>query len=219
MSSQSDDDRDLPGKTDLHDDDLPGDTAGAEGSRRLGTWMFVRGVWGAAFGLATVFWPRVELTGMTDLSVTVGTADMLLLAYLLGSAVLLVLQGLSLRKVPTDDASGAGLLTTAVWGQAVVTLPGIVFLFLADVPGELRAAIAVWAFLHGLVELWVWAQQKGRRMRSDFLITGVLHAALGVIIFVSTSMGALTVLGSTGAVVTIGAVLYMLGGYSRRSRR
>lgn len=225
-------------------DDAPADDAPANGvtagkalDRTLGTWMFVRGAWGFVFGIATVFWPRVPLSGMTQLSVTVGTADLLLLVFLVGSALLLVAEGIALgrsvtgstRASGTTNASGASkapeaisaqaaTLRTALFGQAIVTIPGLVFLVLADIPAELRAAVAVWSLLHGLLELWVWSNQRSKPMASDFLIGAVLHVGLGIVIFAASTMGALTVLGSAGAVVTVASVLYMLGGYSRRSR-
>ncbi|MGO1832064.1 MAG: DUF308 domain-containing protein [Brevibacterium yomogidense] len=176
--------------------------------RPLGTWMAARGALAIVFGIVTVFWPREQIGSPANLNISVSTVDAILLAYLVLSGLLVLLQGLATR---TDARM-------ALLGQAVVVIPGIVFLLLADVPGELRAAIAVWAVLHGILELWIWRQNRDERMSSDFLIAGGIHVILGVILLAGTDMNALSVMGFAGAAAMIHGVFYMVGGYSRRSR-
>ncbi|GAA4283629.1 hypothetical protein GCM10022261_11600 [Brevibacterium daeguense] len=177
-------------------------------ARSMGTWMFVRGVLGFAFGMATIFWPRETLANATQLTLGVQTVDLVLIAYLVLSAVLLI--GQSRRADPG--------VRTALLGQAVVVIPAVIFLFISDTPPELRAAVCIWALLHGGLELWIYWMQRSAAMASDHLIAAGCHLLLGVIVAFGSDMGALTVFGFAGAAVLISSVLYMLGGYSRRSR-
>ncbi|SMY12144.1 Uncharacterized membrane protein HdeD, DUF308 family [Brevibacterium jeotgali] len=170
--------------------------------------MAVRGGLAIVFGIVTVFWPREQIGSPANLNISVTTVDAILIAYLILSGLLVLLQGIATR---TDARM-------ALLGQAVVVIPGIVFLLLADVPGELRAAIAVWAVLHGILELWIWRLGRHERMSSDFLIAGGIHVLLGVIVLAGTDMNALSVMGFAGAAAMISGVFYMVGGYSRRSR-
>ena len=75
----------------------------------------------------------------------------------------------------------------------------------------------MWALLHAACELWLWSLVRSLPSSSDFLIVGGIHALVGVIIAFGDDMGALTVIGFTGAGMLASGVLYMLGGYSRRS--
>ncbi len=170
--------------------------------------MAVRGGLAIVFGLVTVFWPREQIGSPANLNVSVSTVDAILLAYLVLNGLLVLLQGLATR---TDTRM-------PLLGQAVVVIPGLVFLLLADVPGELRAAIAVWAILHGALELWIWRLVRDERMSSDFLIAGGIHVLLGVIVLAGSDMNALSVMGFAGAAAMIAGVFYVVGGYSRLSR-
>lgn len=196
----------LPGSGERPDPERPAITPAQ--LRATGTWMLARGALGFAFGLATVFWPRQELSGATQLTLSVGTADWVIIAYLGLNALLLI---------PSAGAV-APPVRTALLGQAVVVIPAIVFLLIADTSAELRAAVCIWALLHGGLELWMYRTVRCLPMASDHLIAAGCHLLLGVIVGFGTDMGALTVFGFTGAAVLIASVLYMLGGYSRRSR-
>ena len=169
--------------------------------------MIVRGVLGFVFGLATVFWPREESSPL-QLSLPTEVVDFLAIGYLILFAAVLVFQ--ATRSV--------GSMRTAVYGQAVITLPAIAFLFLADQPAELRAALSIWALLHGLIELWNYRQLRARPMASDFLIAACVHLLLGIILIFGDGMQALSILGFTGAAVLIAGVIFVIGGYSRLSR-
>ncbi|WP_198392091.1 HdeD family acid-resistance protein [Brevibacterium yomogidense] len=182
-------------------------TSDSSPQRSLGTWMVLRGGLAVVFGLVTVFWPREQIGSPTNLNIAVTTVDVLLLAYLALHGVLVLAQGL---RTQTD-------MRMPLLGQAVVVVPGIVFLLLADATGQLRAAIAVWAVLHGLIELWIWRTHRDERMSSDFLIVGGIHVLLGVVVLAGTEMNALSVLGFTGAAAMIAGVFSLVGGYSRRS--
>lgn len=171
--------------------------------------MVIRGGLAVVFGLATVFWPREQIGSPANLNITVDTADYLLLAYLILHGLLVLAQGLGTR---TD-------MRMPLLGQAVVVIPGVLFLLVADAPSQLRAAIAVWALLHGLLELWIWRGHRDEGMSSDFLITGGIHVLLGVILFAGTDMNALSVLGFTGAAALVAGVFSIVGGVARRSRR
>ena len=171
--------------------------------------MVIRGGLAIVFGLATVFWPREQIGSPANLNITVDTADYLLLAYLILHGLLVLAQGLGTR---TD-------MRMPLLGQAVVVIPGVLFLLVADAPSQLRAAIAVWALLHGLLELWIWRGHRDEGMSSDFLITGGIHVLLGVILFAGTDMNALSVLGFTGAVALVAGVFSIVGGVARRSGR
>lgn len=171
--------------------------------------MVIRGVLAIVFGLATVFWPREQIGSPANLNIAVPTADLLLLAYLVLHGALVLVQGVRSR----DD------LRMPLLGEAVVVLPGILFLLLAEASGQLRAAIAVWALLHGLLELWIWRGRRGEPMSSDFLITGGIHVLLAVVLFAGTDMNALSVLGFTGAAALIAGVFSAVGGTARRSGR
>ena len=177
--------------------------------RPLGTWMVIRGGLAVVFGLATVFWPREQIGSPANLNIRVDIADVLLLAYLLLQGILVLVQGLRTR---TD-------MRMPMLGQAVVAIPGVLFLLVADTPGQLRAAIAVWAVLHGILELWIWRGHRDEGMSSDFLIIGGIHVLLGVILFAGTDMNALSVLGFTGAAALIAGVFSIVGGTARRSDR
>lgn len=176
--------------------------------RSMGRWMFVRGLLGFAFGMATVFWPRDILADPTQLTLGVQTVDWVIMAYLVVSAVLLVLAA---RSTPQP-------VRTALLGQAVVVVPAVVFLLIADTPPQLRAAVCIWAILHGALELWIHRTLRTSPMASDYLIAAGCHLLLGVILAFGSDMGALTIFGFAGAAVVIASVLYMVGGYSRVAR-
>lgn len=176
--------------------------------RSMGRWMFARGLLGFAFGMATVFWPRDILANATQLTLGVQTVDWVIIAYLALSAVLLVLAA---RRAPQP-------VRTALLGQAVVVVPAVVFLLIADTPPQLRAAVCIWAILHGALELWIHRTLRAAPMASDHLIAAACHLLLGVILAFGSDMGALTIFGFAGAAVVIASVLYMVGGYSRVAR-
>lgn len=173
----------------------------------MGTPMIVRGLLGVLFGLATVFWPR-DFVVPTQLSLRVDTVDMLSIGYLVLFALVLVYQ--ALRSPLT--------VRTAVFGQAIVTAPAIVFLLIADQPSELRAALSIWAVLHGLIELWNYRRLVHHPMASDFLISAVVHILLGIILMAGEGLQALAIVGFTGAAALIVGVFFIIGGYSRISR-
>lgn len=169
--------------------------------------LALRGVWGVLFGLAAAFWPREHFGASTQLFLPVDTVDLLLMGYLVVLAVLLVLQS---RTVPQPSR-------TAMLGQAIVTLPAIVFLWLGDDAGQLRAAVCIWALLHGLLELWIYLVRRHDGPASDFLVFAGLHVLLAVVVGFGDTMGALTVLGFTGGATLIAGVFAILGGLSRNS--
>lgn len=173
-----------------------------------GTWMIVRGILGVAFGLATAFWPREMVGGPTNLFIGVHTAGYIVGAFLILQAIALLLQA---RVTPTGPR-------TPLIGQAIVVIPALIFLLLAGDPGQLRAAVCVWAFLHGVLELWLYAQVKSLPNAQDYLIAGGLHVLLGVVLAAGTTMQALSVAGFAGAAVLISGVFYIIGGFTRRSR-
>ncbi|WP_231447485.1 HdeD family acid-resistance protein [Brevibacterium zhoupengii] len=176
-------------------------------SKALGAPMVVRGILGVAFGFATVFWPR-DAASPKHLSMGVDIVDILSISYLVLFALVLVYQGL---RSPLN-------VRTAVYGQAIITVPAIVFLFLAEQPAELRAAMSIWALLHGLLELWNYRQLKTHPMASDFLIAAACHVLLGVILMFGDGFGALWILGFTGVATLIAGVIFIIGGYSRISK-
>ncbi|MCF2586566.1 hypothetical protein [Brevibacterium sp. UCMA 11752] len=176
-------------------------------SKALGAPMVVRGILGVAFGFATVFWPR-DAASPKHLSMGVDIVDILSISYLVLFALALVYQAL---RSPLS-------VRTAVYGQAVITIPAIVFLFLADQPAELRAAMSIWALLHGLIELYNYRQLKSHPMASDFLIAAACHVLLGVILIFGDGFGALWILGFTGVATLIAGVIFIIGGYSRISK-
>ncbi|MCT1828793.1 hypothetical protein [Brevibacterium luteolum] len=178
------------------------------GQSARGAWMFARGAAAFIFGIVTVFFPREQIGGPAQLALRVDTADYLLIGYLVVQGLLIL--GFA-RAVTTS-------VRTPVLGQAVIVIPAIIFLFLAEQPGQLRAAVAVWALLHAACELWLWSLVRSLPSSSDFLIVGGIHALIGIIIAFGDDMGALTVIGFTGAAMLASGVLYMLGGYSRRSQ-
>lgn len=173
----------------------------------LGAPMIVRGILGVAFGFATIFWPR-DGDNPTQLSLGVDTVDYLSLGYLVLFGLVVVYQAF---RAPES-------LRTAMLGQAVIAIPAIVFLFLADNPAELRAAISIWAVLHGLIELWNYRGLKAYPMASDFLISALCHLLLGIILIFGDGMQSLSILGFFGAATLIASVIFIIGGYSRRSK-
>ncbi|WP_209370225.1 HdeD family acid-resistance protein [Brevibacterium renqingii] len=176
-------------------------------AKRLGAPMIVRGVLGVAFGIVTVFWPR-DAVNPAQLSLPTDVVDHLAIGYLILFALVLVFQAV---RSPLN-------VRTAVYGQAVIAVPAIVFLFLADQPAELRAALSIWALLHGVLELWSWRQLKSQPMASDFLIAAGVHVLLGIILVFGDGMEALSILGFTGAATLIAGVILIIGGYSRLSK-
>ncbi len=176
-------------------------------AKALGTPMIIRGILGVLFGFATVFWPRDSHTP-TQLSLRVDVVDVLSISYLVLFALALVYQAF---RAPLS-------VRTAMLGQAVIAIPAIVFLFLADHPSELRAALSIWALLHGLLELWNYRQLKSHPMASDFLISAGCHGLLGIILIFGDDFQALAILGFTGAATLIAGVIFIIGGYSRLSR-
>lgn len=173
----------------------------------MGAPMIVRGVLGVLFGFATVFWPR-DAVDPTQLSLGVGVVDLLCMVYLGLLALVLVYQAL---RSPVS-------VRTAVFGQAIVTVPAIVFLAIADTPAELRAALSIWAILTGLIELWNYRKLVHHPMATDFLISAVVHVLLGIILLAGDSLEALAIAGFTGAAALIAGVIFIIGGYSRISK-
>lgn len=169
-----------------------------------------RGILGMAFGFVMVFWPREELTPSL-LVLPVAQVDWLLLGYLVLNAVLLILQARS-PHLP----AGCSLI---VWGQVIVTLPGILFLVVAEQAGQLVAAISVWVLLHGLLEAWLWRTLRERyRGASDFLIAGGIHLFLALVLFINPAMQPLAILGFTGAAALMTGVVFVLGAITARKR-
>ncbi|RBP67138.1 uncharacterized membrane protein HdeD (DUF308 family) [Brevibacterium sanguinis] len=176
-------------------------------AKALGSPMIVRGILGVVFGLATVFWPR-DSANPTHLTVGVDVVDLLSIGYLVLFALALVYQAL---RAPLT-------VRTAMLGQAVITIPAIVFLFLADQPAEARAALSIWALLHGVLEYLNYRGLKSQPMASDFLISAGCHGLLGVILIAGDDFEALAILGFAGAAALIAGVIFIIGGYSRLSR-
>lgn len=176
-------------------------------AKSLGGPMIVRGILGVLFGLATVFWPR-DSSNPLQLSLPTDVVDYLAMGYLVLFALVLVFQAM---RSPLS-------VRTAVYGQAVITVPAIIFLFLADQPAELRAAVSIWALLHGLIEAWNYRQLKSQPMASDFLIAAGAHVLLGIILIFGDGLEALAILGFTGAAMLIAGVIFIIGGYSRLSK-
>jgi uncharacterized membrane protein HdeD (DUF308 family) len=176
-------------------------------AKRLGAPMIVRGILGVAFGLVTVFWPRDD-TNPAQLSLPTDVVDHLAIGYLILFALVLVFQA---ARSPLN-------VRTAVYGQAVIAIPAIVFLFMADQPAELRAALSIWALLDGALEFYSWRQLRAQPMASDFLIAAGVHVLLGIILVFGDGMEALSILGFTGAATLIAGVIFIIGGYSRLSK-
>ena len=174
---------------------------------RLGWPMVVRGILGVAFGIVTVFWPR-DAVNPAQLSLPTDVVDHLAIGYLILFALALVFQAV---RSPLN-------VRTAIFGQAVIAIPAIVFLFLADQPAELRAALSIWALLHGALEFWAHRQLRSQPMASDFLIASGVHVLLGIILVFGDGMEALSILGFTGAATLIAGVIFIIGGYSRLSK-
>ena len=174
---------------------------------RLGWPMVVRGILGVAFGIVTVFWPR-DAINPAQLSLPTEVVDHLAIGYLILFALALVFQAV---RLPLN-------VRTAIYGQAVIAIPAIVFLFLADHPAELRAALSIWALLHGALEFWAYRQLRSQPMASDFLIASGVHVLLGIILVFGDGMEALSILGFTGAATLIAGVIFIIGGYSRLSK-
>lgn len=176
-------------------------------ARTMGAPMIVRGILGVLFGFATVFWPRDAVNPM-QLSLGVDIVDLLSIGYLALLALALVYQAL---RSPLS-------VRTAIFGQAIITIPAIVFLFMADQPAEVRAALSIWAVLHGLIELWNYRKLVHHPMASDFLISAAVHILLGIILMFGTDFQALAIIGFTGAASLIAGVIFIIGGYSRISK-
>ena len=169
--------------------------------------MVVRGILGVAFGIVTVFWPR-DSSNPLQLSLPTDVVGHLAIGYLILFALALVFQAV---RSPLN-------VRTAIFGQAVIAIPAIVFLFLADHPAELRAALSIWALLHGALEFWAYRQLRSQPMASDFLIASGVHVLLGIILVFGDGMEALSILGFTGAATLIAGVIFIIGGYSRLSK-
>ncbi len=170
--------------------------------------MIGRGICGAAFGLATIFWHREQLASAAQLAIGVRTAALVTLVYIVVQAVLLAAQSLRQRGTPR----------LILQCQAIVALPAVIFLALAQEPGQLRAAVCIWAFLHGLLEVWMYRERRSEAMSTDFLISACLYLLLGIILAFGTGLAALSVFGFAGAAVLISSVLFIVGGVSRRMR-
>lgn len=177
----------------------------------FGKWMFLRGLIGFIFGLATVFWPRTELGGPTNLGIETRTVTLVILTYLVINGLGLVFQAITLT-VPEDTAR---TIRTVLLGQAIIVIPAGIFLVFSTSTGSVRAAVSTWALLHAGLELWLWYRLRTNSMSSDHLYVAGCHGLLGIIVAAGFGMGALTVFGFTGAGVMIASVLYLLGGYSR----
>lgn len=176
-------------------------------AKPFGAPMIVRGILGVVFGIVTVFWPRDD-TNPAQLSLPTDVVDHLAIGYLILFALVLVFEAV---RAPLT-------MRTAIYGQAVITVPAIVFLFLADQPAELRAALSIWALLHGGLEYWSYRQLRSQPMASDFLIAAGVHVLLGVILIFGDGMEALSILGFSGAATLIAGVIFIIGGYSRLSK-
>jgi uncharacterized membrane protein HdeD (DUF308 family) len=176
-------------------------------AKRFGAPMIVRGILGVVFGIVTVFWPRDSINP-TQLSLPTDVVDHLAIGYLILFACALVYEA---ARAPIA-------MRTAIYGQAIITVPAILFLFLADQPPEVRAALSIWAILHGALEFWSYRQLKSQPMSSDFLISAGVHVLLGVILIFGDGMQALSILGFSGAATLIAGVIFIIGGYSRLSK-
>ena len=190
------------------DADRPAATISVKQYAGTGLWMAIRGALGVIFGLATVFWPREMLGGPTNLGIPVRTADLIIAVFLVLQAVLILVQ---VKYSPA-------IIRTPLLGQAIVVVPALVFLLLASTAGQLRAAVCVWAVLHAIIELWIYALLRATPNANDYLIAGGVHLLLGIALLVGFSMHALSVTGFSGAAVLIASILYIIGGFTRRSR-
>src|SRR5699024_6875993 len=170
-------------------------------AQRLGPPMVVRGTLGVVFGFVTVFWPRDDSNPL-QLSMSTDVVDHLAIGYLILFAAALVFEAV---RAPLT-------VRTAIYGQAVIAIPAIVFLFLADNPAELRAALSIWALLHGALEFWAYRQLKAQPMASDYLISSGVHVLLGIILVFGDGMADLSIRGIYRAGrVTAGALWHMCG--------
>lgn len=175
---------------------------------RVATWMIARGLWSVIFGIVVVFWPRVQIDSPFNTAVGVRTAALLILAYIVVQALMLLGQA---AKTPA--------LRTQLLGQAVVVLPAAGFLLFASEAGAVRAAIMVWALLHGLLEAWIYLRVKHQRMSTDFAIAAAVHLLLAIAMIAGSNMKALSEMGLTGAAATIIGVVYAVGGFTRNNRK
>ncbi len=172
----------------------------------MGAPMIVRGILGVLFGFATVFWPRDAENPMRCPRRRHRRP---------------ALHGRPRTSRPRARLPGARSplsVRTAVFGQAIVTVPAIVFLAIADTPAEPRAALSIWAILHGLIELWNYRKLVHHPMATDFLISAAVHILLGIILLAGDTLAALDIVGFTGAAALIAGVIFIIGGYSRMSR-
>ena len=171
-----------------------------------GGWMVARGVLGVLFAIVAAFWPREQLGSVANLTVGVSVVDWLIFAFIALNALMLAVQGFASTH-----------LRMMLWGQAVVSIPAMMFLVMADSAGQLRAAVAVWAVLYGAIELWMWRGLRGTRLATDHLYAGAAYVLVGLIIAFGSSMGPLTIMGFTSVAAVVSGVLYIIGGFSRRA--
>lgn len=177
--------------------------------------MIVRGAVGVAFGLVMTFWPRdtAEPGNLANLSLRSEIVDYLILGFLVISALLCVWQA-NARVTPPE-------LKIWLLGQAVVVVPAVVFLLMAETPPQIRAAVTIWALLHGLCDVMIFRAVRGRyHGASDFAISAAVWLLLAAILGFSATQTALSILGFTGAAALMTGVIFILGGTTaaRRSR-
>lgn len=170
--------------------------------------MIARGLWSIIFGIAVVFWPRVQIDSPANTDVSVRTAAMLILAYIVVQALMIL-----------GQAKSAPALRTPLLGQVIVALPAAALLIFASEPGAVRAAIMAWALLHGLLEGWIYYLVRKQRMSNDFAIAAGVHILLGSAMLFGANMAALSEMGLTGAAATIIGVVYAVGGFTRNNRK
>lgn len=172
--------------------------------------MVVRGIFGFVFGIVTIFWPR-DSVNPTALSLRTEVVDLIIVVFLAVNALLCVWQALS-RQHP-------GSTRTVVLGQAVIAIPAIVFLLIAETPPQLRAAVMIWALLYGAGELWIWWQIRADYAGAgDFLISGAVFVIVALALFIGSTMQSLSILGFTGAAALLSGVVYVLGGITAAKR-
>ncbi|WGW11879.1 hypothetical protein LWF01_17595 [Saxibacter everestensis] len=181
----------------------------AAGPIRFYQILLCRGVLGVIFGVATIFWPRDDSNPL-DLEMPMGIVDGVIGCYLLATVVLLGWQSRHPGVAPR-------LRVFAIIQAVVALLAAIGLLTFTGDQQTLQLVVGAWALLNGLLEMFSWLEVRGRyRGAQDFVVTAGLFLVLAAVLFFVPRIGALSVLGLTGAVALMSGVLFVLGGLTAR---
>lgn len=195
--------------------DLSGSTAPARTpSGVLDFWKIelMRGIWCGAIGVLTVFWQR-ESTETLHLQVPVGTVEYLVAVYLI------VLGAVQYALTRSRQIDGAMRQSVIADGSVSIVL-GIAAIVCGATGAELTQfhwVVFAWALIHGALDV-TFAVLMRRRLKGsqDWMVSGVLHVILAIVLAIFTGMEALTVMGLVGAVAVMSGVLFILGAITAR---